>query len=312
MVSPTGPDTGIVRRESGSATTECSDRVRAMPTDWSMELTIRSTIRLNNGVEIPRLGLGVYRLAPGEQTRNAIAWALEAGYRQVDTAAFYRNEEDVGRAIRESGIPREEVFVTTKLWNDDHGYDRALAALDASLERLGFDYVDLYLIHWPVPELRLESWRALERAYREGKARAIGVSNYMMRHLEELLSECEVVPAVNQIELTPWSWRSRQDVVELCRARGIALEAYSPLAKGRKLDDPVLVEVAAHLGRSPAQVLIRWALQHDLIVIPKSAHRDRIRENANVFDFEIPVELMARLESLDHGLVTGWDPTEAP
>lgn len=277
-----------------------------------MELTIRSTIRLNNGTEIPRLGLGVYRAAAGGETRNAVRWALEAGYRHVDTAALYRNEADVGQAIRESGIPREEVFVTTKLAPEDQGYDAALAAFDASLERLGFDYVDLYLIHWPVPELRLESWRALERLYGEGRARAIGVSNYMVQHLEELLTHCTVVPAVNQIELSPWSWRSRRDVVELCRAHGIALEAYSPLTKGRKLDDPVLASVAARLGRTPAQVLIRWALDRDLIVIPKSAHRERIQENADVFDFQIPAAEMDRLEALDEGLVTGWDPTEAP
>lgn len=277
-----------------------------------MELTIRSTIRLNNGVEIPRLGLGVYRAAAGAEARNAVLWALEAGYRHVDTAAFYGNEADVGRAIRESGIAREDVFVTTKLWNEDHGYDAALAAFDASLERLGFDYVDLYLIHWPVPDLRLESWRALERLYGEGRARAIGVSNYMVQHLEELLAHCTVVPAVNQIELSPWSWRSRRDVVELCRAQGIALEAYSPLTKGRRLDDPTLRSVAERVGRTPAQVLIRWALQRDLIVIPKSTNRGRIRENADVFDFELPAAEMERLEALDEGLVTGWDPTTAP
>jgi len=277
-----------------------------------MELTIRSTIRLNNGVEIPRLGLGVYRAAAGAETRNAVLWALEAGYRHVDTAAAYGNEADVGRAIRESGIPRANVFVTTKLWNDDHGYDAALAAFDASLERLGFDYVDLYLIHWPVPELRLESWRALERLYEEGRARAIGVSNYMVQHLEELLAHCTVVPAVNQIELTPWSWRTRRDVVELCRAHGIALEAYSPLTKGRKLGDPTLRAVAERVGRTPAQVLIRWALERDLIVIPKSANRGRIRENADVFDFTLSPADMERLEALDEGLVTGWDPTSAP
>lgn len=277
-----------------------------------MELTIRSTFRLNNGVEIPRLGLGVYRAAAGAEARNAVLWALEAGYRHVDTAAFYGNEADVGRAIRESGIAREDVFVTTKLWNEDHGYDAALAAFDASLERLGFDYVDLYLIHWPVPDLRLESWRALERLYGEGRARAIGVSNYMVQHLEELLAHCTVVPAVNQIELSPWSWRSRRDVVELCRAQGIALEAYSPLTKGRRLDDPTLRSVAERVGRTPAQVLIRWALQRDLIVIPKSTNRGRIRENADVFDFELPAAEMERLEALDEGLVTGWDPTSAP
>jgi len=277
-----------------------------------MELTIRSTIRLNNGVEIPRLGLGVYRAAAGSETRNAVLWALEAGYRHVDTAAIYGNEADVGRAIRESGIPREDVFVTTKLWNDDQGYDAALAAFDASLERLGFDYVDLYLIHWPVPELRLESWRALERLHEEGRARAIGVSNYMVQHLEELLAHCTVVPAVNQIELSPWSWRSRRDVVELCRARGIALEAYSPLTKGRRLGDPTLRAVAERVGRTPAQVLIRWALERDLIVIPKSVNRGRIRENADVFDFALSPADMERLEALDEGLVTGWDPTTAP
>lgn len=279
---------------------------------FGMELTIRSTVRLNNGVEIPRLGLGVYRTERGRETRDAVRWALEAGYRHIDTARAYGNEADVGRALRESGLPRDAVFVTTKLWNEDHGYDRALAALDGSLERLRLDYVDLFLVHWPVPELRLASWRAMERLLADGKARAIGVSNYMMRHLDELLDACSVVPAVNQIELSPYIWRSREELVHRCREAGTQVEAYSPLTKGRKLDDPRLLRIARACGRTPAQVLIRWALQRDFVVIPKSANPDRIRENADVFDFELSAAAMEELETLDEGLVTGWDPTDAP
>lgn len=261
---------------------------------------------------IPALGLGVYRIPPGPETRHAVLWALEAGYRHIDTAAVYGNEASVGEAIRESGLARDEVFVTTKLWNEDHGYDRADAAMDVSLERLGFDYVDLYLIHWPVTEQRIESWHALVRMKDDGRARMIGVSNYMVRHLEELFAASPVTPAANQIEVTPFNYRSMLDVIELCRARGIVVEAYSPLTKGRRLDDPRLARIAAEYGKSPAQVLIRWSLQHGFVVLPKSAHRERIRENAAVFDFELAPEHMAELDSLDEGLITGWDPTGEP
>lgn len=275
-------------------------------------LTIHSTMSLNNGVEIPRLGLGVYQSDPGNETRRAVLHALKAGYRHIDTAAAYRNEESVGAALAESGVPRADVFITTKLWNQDHGYEAALAALDRSLDRLGLDHVDLYLIHWPVEGRRMESWRALEHALELGKARSIGVSNYLVRHLDEVLDEGTVVPAVNQIELSPYIFETRRDTVESCRSRGIALEAYSPLTKARKLDDPPLVGLADKHGRTTAQVLIRWALQKDFIVIPKSVHADRIRENADVFDFALDDEDMAALDALDEGLATGWDPADAP
>ncbi len=275
-------------------------------------LTLHSTITLNNGVEIPRLGLGVYRAEPGPETTEAVLHALDAGYRHVDTAAAYRNEEAVGAAIRESDVPRNDVFVTTKLWNRDHGYDAARAAMDRSLERLGLERVDLYLIHWPVEGLRRDSWRALERILDEGKARAIGVSNYMARHLAELFDHADVLPAVNQIELSPYNYRSRRDTVDLCRDRGIGLEAYSPLTKTRKLDDPPLVAMAEKHGRTSAQVLIRWALQQEFVVIPKSTNPARIRENADAFDFALDSDDMAALEGLDEGLTTGWDPADAP
>ncbi|MGH7507270.1 MAG: aldo/keto reductase [Longimicrobiales bacterium] len=270
------------------------------------------TTTLAGGIEIPRLGLGVYRSGKGAATREAVRWALEAGYRHIDTAAAYGNEAGVGEAIRESGIARDEVFVTTKLQNDDHGYDAALRAFDASLERLGLDRVGLYLIHWPVPKLRRDSWRALERIRDDGRALAIGVSNYMVRHLEELFATASSLPAANQIELHPFIYRSREDVVELCREHGIVVEAYSPLTKGRRLDHPVIERIARAHGRSAAQVLIRYDLQKDAIVLAKSAHRDRIRENADVFDFELTADEMERLDGLDEGLATGWDPTDAP
>ncbi len=274
--------------------------------------SISSTTPLNNGVEIPWLRLGVYRSKPGEETQRAVRWALETGYRHVDTAAAYGNEADVGAAIRDSGIPREEVFVTTKLRNEDHGYERALRALDASLDRLGFDYVDLYLIHWPVEDLRLETWRAFERILTGGKARAIGVSNYMVHHLRELLPRCSVVPGVNQIELSPFNFRSREPVVDLCRDQNIVVEAYSPLTKARRLDDPVVVRVATRHGKTPAQVLLRYALDKGAVVLPKSANRERIRENTEVFEFRLTEEDMAELDALDEALATGWDPTHAP
>jgi diketogulonate reductase-like aldo/keto reductase len=244
--------------------------------------------------------------------RDAVAWALEAGYRHVDTAAMYGNETGVGQAVRESGLARDEIFVTTKLWNRDHGYDRALRAFDASLERLDMERVDLYLVHWPVEGLRLESWRALERILEEGRARAIGVSNYMVRHLEELLAHAHVPPAVNQIELHPFNWRSRRSVLELCREQEIVVEAYSPLTKAMNLDEPVVGEVARELERTPAQVLIRYALEKGTVALPKSGDRERIRENGRVFDFGLDEGQLARLDALDRGLAVSWDPTDAP
>ena len=215
-------------------------------------------------------------------------------------------------ASRAGGLARHEVFVTTKLWNDDHGYRPALAAFEASRRRLGIDVVDLYLVHWPVPGLRLDTWRAMQELLDSGKVRAIGVSNYMVRHLEELLAVAEHPPSVNQIELSPYNWASRRDVLDLCAANGVAVEAYSPLTKGRKLADPPLVAIAQAHGKSTAQVLVRWALQKDLIALPTSTNPARIAANADVFDFALTDEQMRRLDALDENLVTGWDPTTAP
>jgi diketogulonate reductase-like aldo/keto reductase len=267
-------------------------------------------IPLTSGAQIPQVGLGVYQSTPGAATRDAVTAALELGYRHIDTARIYQNEADVGAAIKASSVPRDQVFVTTKLWNDDHGYDEALRALDASLERLGFDYVDLYLIHWPVPDRRRESWRALERAFADGRARAIGVSNYLVQHLRELLGEAKVMPHVNQIELSPFL--QRRDTRELCRKHGIVIEAYSPLTRGDRLAHPTVVALARAAGRTPAQVLLRWGIQHGCVVLPKSNRRDRISENAAVFDFALDAKAMATLDGLEEGLAMNWDPADAP
>lgn len=267
---------------------------------------------LPGGTKIPALGLGVFRSPAGPTTQTAVLAALEAGYRHIDTAAIYGNEVDVGEAVRRSGLPREDVFVTTKLWNTDHGFETTLRAVNSSLEQLGFEYVDLYLVHWPVPDLRIDTWRAMERILGDGRARAIGVSNYMPHHLDELLTHAGVPPAVNQFELSPYNYESRRTLVELCQENDIVVEAYSPLTKGVKLGDPALVPVAAAHGKTPAQVLIRWALEHGFVVLPKSTNPDRIRQNADVHDFELSDDEMVRLDDLDEGLVTGWDPTDAP
>ncbi len=277
-----------------------------------MSQSLTSTFTLNNSVEIPCLGLGVYQSERGAETQNAVRWALEAGYRHIDTARVYGNERDVGTAIKESGVSRSEVFITTKLWNDDQGYDATLAACNKSLERLQVDYVDLYLIHWPVENLRLESWRAMEKLLADGKTRAIGVSNYMEHHLTELLDNSNTAPAINQIELSPYNYLQRKPVVGLCRHNNIQVEAYSPLTKALKLNDPKLVDIARRYNKTPAQILIRWALQKEAVVIPKSVHKERIIENADVFDFSISTEDMEALDSFNENLATGWDPTDAP
>ena len=271
-------------------------------------MNIDSTLEIAAGVHMPRLGLGVFRA--GEDTSESVVHALSVGYRHIDTAAIYRNEQGVGEGLRRSDVPRDAVFVTTKLWNDDHGYDAALRAFDASLQRLGLEQVDLYLVHWPVAELRNESWRALQAIQASGRARAIGVSNYTVRHLTELFDYADMKPAVNQVEIHPFLPQTA--LRAFCAEHGVAVSAYSPLTKGRLLDHPVLLEVALAVGKTPAQVLIRWGLQQDLIVLPKSSNPVRIAENADLFDFELSEENLKRLATLADGTRTAWDPTDAP
>lgn len=273
-------------------------------------MNLSDSLRLRGEVAIPRVGLGVFRAAHGDETKSAVREALRLGYRHIDTARIYGNEQSVGVALRESGIPREQIFVTTKLWNDDQGYDQALRAFDASSKRLGLDYVDLYLLHWPVPKKRIESWRACEELLRAGRVRAIGVSNFMVRHLEELLAHAKVPPSVNQIELSPFL--QQREVRAFCDRHQIVVEAYSSLTKGLRLRHPVIQDVANRVKRSPAQVLLRWALQHDLVILPKSTQAPRIAENAALFDFTLSADQMAILDGLEEGLVTGWDPRNAP
>ncbi|MCC6531811.1 MAG: aldo/keto reductase [Burkholderiales bacterium] len=271
------------------------------------ELAIDTAIRLNDGTSMPLLGFGTYQIADGGACRRAAARALEVGYRHIDTAALYGNERDVGRAVRESGIARGEIFVTTKLWNADQGYASALDAFDRSLERLGLDYVDLYLIHWPEPGKRADSWRALEEIRRRGRCRSIGVSNYTVAHLEELLRACAVVPANNQVELSPFLYQ--RELLDYCVANGISLTAYCPLTHGDKLRHPAILEVAGKHGKTGAQVLLRWALQHGVCAIPKSSRRARIEENAALYDFALDHSDMAKLDRLDAGYRTSWDPS---
>jgi len=274
-----------------------------------MKLTITTPLKLNNGVEMPVFGLGTFLSERGETTRKAVRLALEAGYRHIDTAAIYGNEADVGAGVRESGIPRNEIFITTKVWNDDQGYDSTLRAFDASLGRLKTDYIDLYLVHWPVTGKRLDTWRALSHLYEQKRCRAIGVSNYTIRHLNELMADSPLVPMVNQFELHPF--HTRKELVAFCQEKGIAVTSYSPLARGRKLADPALAAIATRYDKTPAQMAIRWVLQLGLIVIPKSVHRERILENAQVFDFEITPADMAAMDGLNENYSVGspdWAP----
>ncbi|WP_350278343.1 aldo/keto reductase [Kribbella sp. HUAS MG21] len=264
-------------------------------------------ITLNNGVQVPQTGFGVFQVPPDE-TQAAVERAIEIGYRHIDTAAAYNNEAGVGAAVRASGLRREELFVTTKLRNGEHGYESALAAYDETLGRLGLGYADLYLVHWPNPaaDLYVDSWRALERIYTEGRVRAIGVSNFLPEHLDRLAKESEVVPAVNQIELHP-SYQQRE-LVELCRERSIAVEAYSPLGQGGDLDHPVLASIAEAHQVSPAQVVLRWHLQLGHIVIPKSVTPERIRANFELGGFALTDEEVASVSALERGNRLGNDP----
>jgi len=271
---------------------------------------LTSCTTLHNGVKMPWLGLGVFKVQEGEEVVNAVKTAIEVGYRSIDTAAIYKNEEGVGRAIAESHVPREDLFITSKVWNKDQGYESTLAAFDDSLKKLGLDYLDLYLIHWPQPSkgLFVETWKALEKLYKEGRVRAIGVSNFKESHLEQLLSECEIKPMVNQVEYHPKL--TQKSLHEFCKKHDIQLEAWSPLMQGQLLNEPTLVEIANKYGKSTAQVIIRWDLQNEVVTIPKSITPHRIQENANVFDFELTDEEMNQISALNEDKRVGPDPDE--
>lgn len=270
-------------------------------------LAIDSTVTLNDGVAMPLLGFGTYQIASGGRCENVVTHALKRGYRHIDTAALYGNEGDVGRAVRNSGLPRDEVFVVTKLWNSDQGYDATFRAFDRSRSQLGLDTIDLYLIHWPEPGKRLESWRAMAEIRRQGRCRSIGVSNFTVRHLDELLKVSGVVPSVNQVEFSPFLYQ--RDLLRFCDSKGIRLVAYCPLTRGDKLGHKVVVPIARKHAKTPAQVLLRWALQLGVAVIPKSARVERIDENAALYDFALDAGDMAQLDRLDEGYRTCWDPS---
>lgn len=283
-------------------------------------LNLESKVTLNNGSAIPILGLGTYKIPEGQAVEDSVAWALAAGYRHIDTAKIYGNETGVGRGIAKSGIPREEIFVTTKLWNADQGHKKTLAAIDASLSRLGLDYVDLYLIHWPftshhrilgktLGNKRVETWKAMEEILKSGKAKAVGVSNYTIEHLEEMKTYMKIPPAVDQVEFHPFLYQ--KDLLEYCNKHQIVLEAYSPLMHGKRLEDARITAVAKAHNKTNAQVLIRWSLQHGCVALPKSTHQERIIENSQVFDFSLSPEEMAALDSLNENYRACWDPTRS-
>jgi 2,5-diketo-D-gluconate reductase A len=266
------------------------------------------TVRLNAGTSMPQLGFGVFKV-PNDQATDAVLAAFDAGYHSIDTAAMYRNEEGVGRAIAQSGLPRHELFITTKLDNDAHGTDEALRAFEESRSRLGLDYLDLYLIHWPLPaqDRYVETWRALERLHSEGLARAVGVSNFTAGHLRRLVTETDVVPALNQVELHPYL--TQEPLRAFDAQHGIATEAWSPLAKGGELlSDPVITALAQKYDKTPAQVVLRWHLQLGNVVIPKSVTPSRIRENIDVFDFELAEDDVTSIDDLNRDERTGPDP----
>ena len=270
-----------------------------------MELKIDTKIELSNDIFIPIIGLGTWDLN-GKAAYNAVSWALEMGYRLIDTATIYENEKKVGEAIKDSGIPRDEVFITTKVWKSDQGYDNTLAALETSIKKLDIDYIDLYLIHWPVLGKTTETWKAMEYLYEEGKARAIGVSNYNLHFLNELLDNSEEIPVVNQVEFSPFLYQ--KELLEFCKLKNIRLEAYSPLTRGKKLDHPKVLEIAQKYNKSTAQVLIRWGLQHEIIEIPKSGNRDHLEENINIFDFSLKSSEMQELDNLNKDFRVVEDP----
>ncbi len=259
--------------------------------------SIQDYTTLNNGLKMPWLGFGVYQIEDGAQVEEAVGTALKNGYRSIDTASVYGNEKGVGTAIKQSGIPREEIFLTTKVWNDAQRERRTLAAFEESLDRLQTGYVDLYLVHWPVKGFYLDTWKEMQEIYQSGRAKAIGVSNFLVHHLEDLLSKTDVVPSVNQVEFHPYL--VQPDLLNYCNKHHIKMQAWSPLMQGEIVNVPAIVEMAEKYGRTPAQIVLRWDLQHGVVTIPKSANPKRIVENAQIFDFELTSADMEKLDALD-------------
>lgn len=267
---------------------------------------IKGSFELRNGVQMPYLGLGTYQSDNDQEVVNAIKSAIKIGYRHIDTAAVYKNEEGVGKGIRESGIDRSELFLVSKVWNDDQGYDETLKAFDESLARLGVDYLDLYLIHWPVSGKYKETWKALEYLYAQKKIKAIGVSNFLQHHLEDLVKDCEVVPMVNQMEFHPYL--VQQELIDYCNVNGIQYESWSPFMQGKVFELDICDDLAKKYNKSVAQIILRWNLQKGVVAIPKSVHENRIASNADIFDFELTDEDIAFLDGLETGERTGPDP----
>lgn len=272
-----------------------------------MKITdIKGTVTLSNNVKMPYFGLGVFLVNEGSEVIDSVEYALEVGYRHIDTAALYGNEKGVGEAVRNSGINRSEIFVTSKVWNSDQGYEKTLKAFNESMNKLGFDYLDLYLVHWPVKEKYNETWRALEKIYREGKVRAIGVSNFLQHHLEYLLQTAEIVPMVNQMEFHPYL--IQQDLIDYCRSKHVQYEAWSPLMQGKILDNVTINQLAKKYGKTPAQIILRWNLQKEVVTIPKSVKKERILSNSQIFDFELSIEDVNIINGLDRHERIGADP----
>ena len=264
------------------------------------------TVILRNGVAMPYFGLGVFKTNEGSQVENSVKWALEAGYRHIDTAAIYKNERGVGNAIKSSGIPRNEVFITTKAWNDNQRHGTVMRGFEESLKLLRTDYVDLYLIHWPVKEKFVGTWKVMEEIYLSGKARAIGVSNFLQHHLEEVIKVAEIMPMVNQVECHPYL--VQQSLIDFCQGQSIVYEAWSPIMRGAVNEIPLFIELSEKYKKSPVQLVLRWDLQKGIVTIPKSVHKDRIVHNADIFDFELMADDISRIDALDRNVRFGSHP----
>lgn len=271
-----------------------------------MPTSLQDTTTLHNGVKMPWFGLGVFKVQEGSEVIESVKAAIKNGYKSIDTAAVYKNEEGVGQGIKEAGVQREELFITSKVWNADQGYESTLQAFETSLTKLGLDYLDLYLIHWPGKNKYKETWKALEKLYKDGRVRAIGVSNFQIHHLKDLISDAEIKPMVNQVEFHPHL--AQKELLSFCQQEGIQLEAWSPLKQGQLLTDPTINEIAGKYQKSAAQVILRWDLQNKVVTIPKSIKEQRIIDNANIFDFELSAEDVERIDGLNKDERVGSDP----